>query len=122
MKTKQFAVCVRNDGYEVSLERRKSYQVLPDPEAAKHRQVRVIDESGDDYLYPQNFFAPIELPQPIRRAAEPSWLPSSPAAHPDARQAPRHVFSPVRPRAGGCERQAWHASAITADDKRHTSG
>ena len=68
MKTKQFAVCVRNDGYEVSLERRKIYQVLPDPEAAKHRQVRVIDESGDDHLYPQNFFAPIELPQPIRKA------------------------------------------------------
>ena len=68
MKARQFAVCVRNDGYEVSLERRKIYQVLPDAEAAKHRQVRVIDESGDDYLYPQNFFAPIELPQPIRRA------------------------------------------------------
>jgi len=68
MKTKQFAVCLRNDGYEVSLERRKIYQVLPDPKAAKHRQIRVIDESGDDYLYPQNFFAPIELPQPIRRA------------------------------------------------------
>jgi len=68
MKTKQFAVCLRNDGYKVSLERRKIYQVLPDPDAAKHRQVRVIDESGDDYLYPQNFFAPIELPQPIRRA------------------------------------------------------
>jgi hypothetical protein len=68
MKTKQFAVCLRNDGYEVSLERRKIYQVLPDPGAAKHRQVRVIDESGDDYLYPRNFFAPIELPQPIRRA------------------------------------------------------
>jgi len=68
MKTKQFAVCLRNDGYQVSLERRKIYQVVPDPEAAKHRQVRVIDESGEDYLYPQNFFAPIELPQPIRRA------------------------------------------------------
>jgi hypothetical protein len=68
MKAKQFAVCVRNDGYEVSLERRKIYQVLPDPDAAKHRQVRVIDESGEDYLYPQSFFAPIELPQPIRRA------------------------------------------------------
>jgi len=68
MKAKQFAVCLRNDGYEVSLERRKIYQVLPDPGAAKHRQVRVIDESGEDYLYPQNFFAPIELPQPIRRA------------------------------------------------------
>jgi len=68
MKTKKFAVCLKNDGYEVSLERRKIYQVLPDPEAAKHRQIRVIDESGDDDLYPQNFFAPIELPQPIRRA------------------------------------------------------
>lgn len=68
MKAKQFAVCLKNDGYEVSLERRKIYQVLPDPDAAKHRQIRVIDESGDDYLYPQNFFAPIELPQPIRRA------------------------------------------------------
>src|SRR5438552_8742171 len=65
---KQFVVCLKNKGYEVSLERRKIYQVLPDPEAAKHRQVRVIDESGEDYLYPQAFFAPIELSQPIRRA------------------------------------------------------
>ena len=69
MKTpKTFAVCVKNKGYEVSLERRKIYQVLADPEAAKHRQIRVIDESGEDYLYPQSFFAPIELPQTIRRA------------------------------------------------------
>ena len=65
---KQFVVCLKNKGYEVSLERRKIYQVLPDPEAEKHRQVRVIDESGEDYLFPQSFFAPIELPQPIRRA------------------------------------------------------
>ena len=65
---KQFVVCLKNKGYEVSLERRKIYQVLPDPEAAKHKQVRVVDESGEDYLYPQSFFAPIELPQPIRRA------------------------------------------------------
>ena len=68
MKAKQFVVCLKNDGYDVSLERRKIYQVVPDPEAAKHRQIRVIDESGEDYLYPQNFFAPIELPRPIRRA------------------------------------------------------
>jgi len=65
---KQFVVCLKNKGYEVSLERRKIYQVLPDPEAAKHRQVRVVDESGEDYLYPQTFFAPIDLPQPIRQA------------------------------------------------------
>ena len=70
MKTsgKQFVVCLKNKGYEVSLERRKIYQALPDSQAAKHRQLRVIDESGEDYLYPQDFFAPIELPQPIRRA------------------------------------------------------
>jgi hypothetical protein len=65
---KQFVVCLKNRGYEVSLERRKIYQILPDPEAAKHDQFRVIDESGEDYLYPQGLFAPIELPQPIRRA------------------------------------------------------
>ncbi len=65
---KKFAVCIRNDGYEVSLERRKIYQILPDAQAAKHRQIRVIDESGEDYLFPQSFFAPIDLPQPLRRA------------------------------------------------------
>lgn len=70
MKTteKRFVVCLKNKGYDVSLERRKIYQVLPDPGAAKHGLIRVIDESGEDYLYPQSFFAPIELPQPIRRA------------------------------------------------------
>ena len=65
---KKLVVCLKNKGYEVSLERRKIYQVLADREAAEHRQIRVIDESGEDYLYPQSFFAPIELPQPIRRA------------------------------------------------------
>lgn len=67
---KQFVVCLRNDGYEVSLERRKIYQVLPDADAAKHKQLRVIDESGEDYLYPQKLFAHIELPQAIRRAVQ----------------------------------------------------
>src|SRR4026209_867299 len=67
---KRFVVCLRNKGYEVSLERRKIYQVLADPEAEKHKQIRVIDESGEDYLYPQNFFAPIKLPQTLRRAVQ----------------------------------------------------
>lgn len=67
---KRFVVCLRNKGYEVSLERRKIYQVLRDPDAANHKQIRVIDESGEDYLYPQNFFAPIELPQSLRRAVQ----------------------------------------------------
>lgn len=65
---RSLVVCVRNDGYEVSLERRKIYQALPDRDAAKHRQIRVIDESGEDYLYPATFFAPITLPRPLRRA------------------------------------------------------
>ena len=68
VSAKKFVVCLRNTGYEVSLERRKIYQVLPDPDAAKHRQIRVIDESGDDYLYPASYFTPIELPQPVRKA------------------------------------------------------
>ena len=67
---KHFLICLKNQGYEVSLERRKIYQALPDRDAAKHKQVRVIDESGEDYLYPQAFFAPIELPQPLRRAVQ----------------------------------------------------
>ena len=70
MKTsgKRLVICLKNKGYDVSLERRKIYQVLPDSRAAKHGLIRVVDESGEDYLYPQSFFAPIELPQPIRRA------------------------------------------------------
>jgi hypothetical protein len=65
---KRFAVCLRNEGYEVSLEKRKIYEVLPDLEAKHHDQIRVIDESGEDYLYPESFFVEIELPQPLRRA------------------------------------------------------
>ncbi len=65
---KKFVVCLKNKGYEVSLERRKIYQVIPDPEAAKHRQIRVIDESGDDYLYPESFFTSIELPRTVHKA------------------------------------------------------
>jgi hypothetical protein len=61
-------LCVRNDGYEASLERRKIYQALPDRDAAKHQQVRVIDESGEDYLYPATFFAPIKLPRLLCKA------------------------------------------------------
>jgi len=61
-------LCMRNDGYEASLERRKIYQALPDREAAKHEQIRVIDESGEDYLYPARFFVSIRLSPPVRKA------------------------------------------------------
>ncbi|MFM9970203.1 MAG: hypothetical protein ACKVQK_17575 [Burkholderiales bacterium] len=63
-----FVVCLKNKGYEVSLEPRKIYQGLPDLDAAKHRQLRVIDESGEDYLFPANYFTFIELPIPVRKA------------------------------------------------------
>jgi hypothetical protein len=66
-RSRQLALCLRNKGYEVSLERRKIYQVIPDRDAAKLGQLRVIDESGEDYLYPVTFFALIKLPRTIRR-------------------------------------------------------
>ncbi|MGH8315184.1 MAG: hypothetical protein ACRETU_08540 [Steroidobacterales bacterium] len=65
--SKGLVICVKNEGYSVSLERRKLYIALPDAEATKHGQLRVIDESGEDYLYPQEFFVFVELPQPLRR-------------------------------------------------------
>ena len=66
--TRSFAVCVRNEGYAASLETRKIYVVLRDPVAEKQAQLRVIDESGEDYLYPKDFFRAIELPQALKKA------------------------------------------------------
>ncbi len=59
---KHFMICVDNRGYKSSLETRKLYEILPDRVAEKHGQIRVIDESGEDYLYPEKFFAPVRLP------------------------------------------------------------
>jgi archaellum component FlaG (FlaF/FlaG flagellin family) len=59
---KHYMICIDNHGYEASLETRKLYQVLTDKEAEKNSQVRVIDESGEDYLYPDKYFAPVRLP------------------------------------------------------------
>ena len=66
-KSKGLVVCVKNDGYAVSLERRKLYVVLADAQAAKHGQLRIVDESGEDYLYPQEFFVAVDLPGSLRR-------------------------------------------------------
>ena len=63
-----FVVCVRNEGYEVSLELRKIYQVISDTAAERHHLLKVIDESGEDYLYPQDFFLPIDLPKALEKA------------------------------------------------------
>ena len=67
-KARQFAVCIRNDDYEESLELRKIYEVLEDGEAEAHGMMRVIDEEGEDYLYPQQWFLRIELPVNIKQA------------------------------------------------------
>ncbi|MBZ0167894.1 hypothetical protein MELA_02775 [Candidatus Methylomirabilis lanthanidiphila] len=65
----RYVVCVNNEGYPASLERRKIYQVLPDPQAAAHNLIRVIDESGEDYLYPAAYFVPITLSQTVAKKA-----------------------------------------------------
>ena len=65
MNKHEFAVCVDNNGYEVSLEMRKLYEILADVDAEKHGQIRVIDESGEDYLYPATAFNRISLPENI---------------------------------------------------------
>ena len=64
----QFVVCVKNRQCSASLELRKLYQILPDDNAAKHKQIRVIDESGEDYLYPEDYFVPVDLPHSAEKA------------------------------------------------------
>ena len=64
----RLVICLRNDGFEASLERRKIYEALVDEQAARLGQIRVIDESAEDYLYPMEFFQPIDLPPVARKA------------------------------------------------------
>lgn len=66
--TRRFAVCVDNRGYPDSLELHKIYRVLPDEDAAEDGDIRVIDESGEDYLYPAGRFVEVDLPQTVRRS------------------------------------------------------
>ena len=66
--TKQLVVCVSNEGYPASLEKRKIYVALRDDAAEKLGLLRIVDESGDDYLYPKAFFRSIALPQSVKRA------------------------------------------------------
>ena len=68
MKIPRFVICIRNEGYEVSLERRKLYEVVEDVDAARHGQIRVIDESGEDYLFSSDLFVPIELPKQAEKS------------------------------------------------------
>jgi hypothetical protein len=66
--TRRFVVCVLNDGYPVSLEVRKIYEVVPDADAERYKQLRVIDESGEDYLFPEDYFRPIEISSDLEAA------------------------------------------------------
>ena len=67
-KTKQFVICVSNDGYKASLEVRKIYAAIPDAEAEAHDCLRIVDESGEDYLYPAGYFVAIDLPHAAKLA------------------------------------------------------
>jgi len=67
-QAQQLVVCIDNEGYETSLEKRKIYVALPDAEAETHGLIRIVDESAEDYLYPATSFRPIELPQAVKDA------------------------------------------------------
>lgn len=64
-RSKRFVVCVENDGYEASLERNKIYILVADRRAEKDGDLRVVDESGEDYLYPADWFVAIEVPKAV---------------------------------------------------------
>jgi hypothetical protein len=64
---RQQILCVKNDGYLSSLEKWKIYDTLPDTQADGYGLARIIDESGDDYLYPKNLFHAIALPQAVKK-------------------------------------------------------
>jgi hypothetical protein len=68
-----FAICVDNGGYPASLELHKVYPILPDADAAQDGDVRVIDESGEDYLYPARAFLPVELRTELERSLRESF-------------------------------------------------
>ena len=64
----RFVICIENGDSRASLEVRKLYQVVPDTDAAAHGLIRVIDESGEDYLYPLHYLAAVDIPKPLEVA------------------------------------------------------
>ena len=66
-ETTHFAICIHNGEYAGTLELRKVYEVLQDPLAAERDYVRVVDESGEDYLYPRSWFVPVSVPEGIEQ-------------------------------------------------------
>jgi len=72
IKPKDFAVCIRNTGFGASLEVRKLYPVVDDPDAEANDLIRVVDESGGDYVYPAGLFQRLALPGELQRALLPA--------------------------------------------------
>jgi hypothetical protein len=68
----RYAVCIDSSGYPASLEKHKIYRVLPDPVAAADGDIRVVDESGEDYLYAEERFVPIAVPARVHRSLVPA--------------------------------------------------
>ncbi len=64
----KFAICIKNEDYPASLQLWKVYRILPDEKGARHNMIRVIDESGEDYLFSANYFVPVELPKVVESA------------------------------------------------------
>ena len=64
----RFAVCLNNSAYKASLELHKIYRIIPDDDAAEDGDIRIVDESGEDYLYPARWFVPVKLPQTVRQS------------------------------------------------------
>ena len=75
--TPRFAICIDNSEYPASLELHKIYRVLPDQEAQADGDMRIIDESGEDYLFPADYFIPVDLPQTTVRALNKSFAQSA---------------------------------------------
>lgn len=67
-QSKHLVVCLENEGYAASLEKRKIYVALPDTDADRQGLIRIVDESGEDYQYPRIFFRPVTLPAALRKA------------------------------------------------------
>ena len=66
-KTARLVICINNGGYVDDLKVKTVYQLLPDESAAKSNYIRIIDETGEDYLYPADLFASIELPSELQK-------------------------------------------------------
>jgi len=66
--TIRYVICVDSEGYPASLELRRVYRVIPDTSASQRRLLRIVDESGEDYLYPEDYFVAIDLPAAAEKA------------------------------------------------------